>query len=324
MQSYWIVTRGHEAVLEKRDVPEPQPKAGEVVVHVRASGLNRGELFVGGAVHGGPEKLGGTEASGEIHAIGAGVTGWKVGDKVIARVRGAWARYAATDARQLMPMPERLTWEQAAAIPSSFLTSYEAVVQYGRLQAGEWALVLGASAGVGVGAIQTAQVLGAKTIGTSGSAAKLEKLMAAGLDVGICTRQPDFAKRVLEATDGKGANLAVNLVGGTVFPEILRSLAYMGRVAIVGYVDRSFSAEIDLNATHVNRFTIFGVSNAKLPVEYRTLHVDGFKRDILPALADGRITPIVDRVFGFEELPAAKAHMDANAMVGKIIVRVDA
>lgn len=323
MKSYWIVTRGHEAVLEKRDVPEPQPKPGEVVVRVRASGLNRGELFVGGAVHGGPEKLGGTEASGEIHALGEGVTGWKVGDKVIARVRGAWAPYAPTDARQLMPMPERLTWEQAAAIPSSFLTSYEAVVQYGRLQAGEWVLVLGASAGVGVGAIQTAQVLGAKTIGTSGSAQKLEKLKAAGLDVGICTRKPDFAARVLEATGGKGANLAVNLVGGTVFPEILRSLAYMGRVAIVGYVDHSFNADIDLNATHVNRYTIFGVSNAKLPLEYRILHVEGFKRDILPALADGRITPLVDSVYGFEDLPAAKARMDQNAMVGKIIVRMD-
>lgn len=324
MKSYWIVTQGHQAILETRDVPEPQPKAGEVVIRVRASGLNRGELFVGGAVHGGPEKLGGTEASGEIHALGEGVTGWKVGDKVIARVRGAWAPYAATDAKQLMPMPERLSWEQAAAIPSSFLTSYEAVVQYGRLQAGEWMLVTGASAGVGVGAIQTAQVLGARTIGTSGSAEKLERLKAAGLDVGICTRKPDFAAKVMEVTGGKGANLAVNLVGGSVFPEILRSLAYMGRVAIVGYVDHTFNADIDLNATHVNRFTIFGVSNAKLPMPYRVLHVEGFKRDILPALADGRITPIVDRVFAFDELPAAKAHMDASAMVGKIIVRVDA
>ena len=323
MKSYWIVTQGHQAVLEQRDVPEPTPKAGEVIVRVRASGLNRGELFVGGAVHGGPEKLGGNEASGEIHAVGEGVTGWKVGDKVIARVRGAWAPYAPTDAKQLMPMPERLSWEQAAAIPSSFLTSYEAVVQYGRLQAGEWMLVMGASAGVGVGAIQTAQVLGAKTIGTSGSAEKLERLKAAGLDVGICPRKPDFAAKVMEVTGGKGANLAVNLVGGSVFPEILRSLAYMGRVAIVGYVDHTFNADIDLNATHVNRFTIFGVSNVKLPVAYRALHVEGFKRDILPALADGRITPIVDRVFAIDELPAAKAHMDSNAMVGKIIVRVD-
>jgi len=324
MKSYWIVTKGHEAVLELRDVPEPQPKAGEVLIRVRASGLNRGELIVGGAVHGGPEKLGGNEAAGEIQALGPGVTGWKVGDRVIGRVRGAWAPYAVTDVRQVMPMPARLDWAQAAAIPSSFLTSYEAVVMYGKLQPGETLLVLGASAGVGVGAIQTAKVLGARTIGTSGSAQKLEKLKSIGLDVGICTRAPDFAKQVLEATGGKGANLAVNLVGGSVFPEILRSLAYQGRVAIVGYVDGQYSAEIDLNATHVNRLHIFGISNAKLPMEQRALLPQGFQRDILPALVDGRITPLVDRVFAFSELPAAKAYMESNAMVGKIIVKIDA
>ena len=322
MKSYWIVTQGQEAVLELRDVPQPAPKAGEVLIRVRASGLNRGELIVGGAVHGGPEKLGGNEAAGEIEALGPGVTGWKVGDRVMGRVRGAWAAYAVTDVRQVMPMPARLSFEQAAAIPSSFLTSYEAVVMHGKLAAGEWLLVAGASSGVGVGAIQTAKVLGARTIGTSGSAAKLEKLKSIGLDVGICTRAPDFAQQVMAVTGGKGANLAVNLVGGTVFPELLRSLAYQGRVAIVGYVDGQLSAEIDLNATHVNRFQIFGISNAKLPPEQRALLPQGFQRDILPALVEGRITPHVDRVFGFDELPAAKAYMESNAMVGKIIVRM--
>ena len=324
MKSYWIVTKGEEAVLEPREVPEPRPGRDEVVVRVHASALNRGELFVGGAVHGGPEKLGGIECAGVIHALGEGVTGWKVGDKVMGRARGTWAPYTVMEARQILPMPERLTWEQAAAIPSSFLTAYEAIVRLGGLRRGEWLLVLGASSGVGVGAIQTAQVLGAHTIGTSGSAEKLEKLRAIGLEVGICTRKPDFASKVREATGGKGANVALNLVGGSVFPEILRSLAYQGRVAIVGYVDHTFSAEIDLNAVHVNRYQIFGCSNAKLPADERALAVRGFERDILPAIVDGRITPVVDRVFAFDELPAAKRHMDANAMVGKIVVRIDA
>ena len=323
MKSYWIVTKGHEAVLELRDVPEPKPKRDEIVVRVHASALNRGELFVGGAVHGGPEKLGGSECSGEVHALGEGVTGWKVGDRVMGRARGAWAPYAVMEARQILPLPARLTWEQAAAIPSSFITSYEAIVRLGKLKAGEWLLVLGASSGVGVGAIQIAQVLGARSIGTSGSAQKLEKLKSIGLDVGICTRAPDFSAQVRELTGGKGADVALNLVGGTVFPEILRCLAYQGRVAIVGYVDHTFSAEIDLNATHVNRFDIFGVSNSKLPAEEKALSTRGFERDILPALVDGRITPLVDRVFAFEELPAAKRHMDADAMVGKIVVRMD-
>jgi NADPH:quinone reductase len=219
-------------------------------------------------------------------------------------------------------MPARLSWEQAAAIPSSFLTSYEAIVRQGKLQAGEWLLVTGASSGVGVGSILTAQVLGARTIGTSGSAEKLEKLKAIGLDVGICTRSPDFASQVMDATDGKGANLAVNLVGASVFPEIMRSLAYEGRVAIVGYVDGQYRAQIDLGDLHLQRFHIFGISNAELAPEKRFEAARGFTRDILPAIVDGRITPRVDRVFTFDELPQAKAYMESNAMVGKVVVTV--
>jgi len=145
MKSYWILDGGHESVLDAREVPMPQPKAGEVVIKVHAAGLNRGELIVGGAVHGGAEKLGGTEASGVVHAVGEGVTAWKVGDRVMGRARGTFAEYAPMFEGQVMRMPERLTWEEAAAVPSGFLTAYEATVQYGGLKSGEWLLVAGAS-----------------------------------------------------------------------------------------------------------------------------------------------------------------------------------
>ena len=322
MKSYWIVTRGQQSVLEPREVPVPQPQRDEVLIRVHATALNRGELIVGGAVHGGPEKLGGTEASGVVHAVGEGVSQWKKGDRVMGRVRGAFAEYAAMYAGQVLPAPARLTWEQAAAIPSSFITAYEAVVRYGKLQAGEWLLVTGASSGVGVASILTAKVLGARTLGTSGSAAKLEKLTAIGLDVPIKTRAPDFAQTVRAATGGEGANLAVNLVGGSVFAETMRALARDGRLAIVGYVDGAYHADIDLTAAHVNRLQIFGISNVKLKREERAETTRGFERDILPAIADGRITPVVDRVFDFDELPAAKAHMESNAMVGKVVVKI--
>jgi NADPH:quinone reductase-like Zn-dependent oxidoreductase len=128
----------------------------------------------------------------------------------------------------------------------------------------------------------------------------------------------------MQATGGKGANLAVNLVGASVFPEIMRSLAYEGRVAIVGYVDGQYRAEIDLGEVHLKRFQVFGISNALLPPEKRFETTRGFARDILPAIAEGRITPLVDRVFSFDELPQAKAHMESNAMVGKVVVKVAA
>jgi len=322
MKSCWIVTKDQEAVLEWRDVPVPQPKAGEIVIRVRATAMNRGELVVGGAVHGGPEKIGGTEAAGEVHAAGEGVTAFRPGDRVMARVRGGFAEYAATFAHQAMPMPQRLTWEQAAAIPVSFLTAYEMLYPpYGKLKAGEWLLVTGASAGAGVASIQLARLLGARTIGTSGSADKLARLKAVGLDVAIATRSADFAAKVMEATGGKGADLIVNLVGGSVFAECVSCLARLGRLAVVGYVDGVLKAEIDLAAVHANRYEIFGISNAKLTVEERAHAMRGFVRDVLPAIADGRIMPLVDRVFAFDELPAAKACMESNAMVGKIVVR---
>jgi NADPH:quinone reductase-like Zn-dependent oxidoreductase len=240
----------------------------------------------------------------------------------MGRARGAFADYAIMDVPQAMNIPSRLNWEQAAATPLSFITAYEMVVQYGKLRAGEWLLVTGASSGAGVCSIQIAQVLGARTIGTSGSADKLDRLKAIGLDVGIRTREPDFAAKVREATGGAGANLAVNLVGGSVFGECLRSLANQGRLAVVGYVDGQHHAEIDLSAVHANRFEIFGVSNAKLTPEEKAEAARGFKRDILPAIESGRITPMVDSVFSFDDLPAAKARMESNEMTGKIVVKI--
>jgi NADPH:quinone reductase-like Zn-dependent oxidoreductase len=322
MKSYWIVTKGHQAMLERREVPIPQPQPGQIVIAVRASALNRGELFVGGVVHGGPEKLGGNEAAGVVHAVGAGVTHVNAGEEVMGRARGAFADYAILEDHQVLRKPPRLSWEQAAATPLSFITAYEAVIQYGRLTKGEWMLVTGASAGAGVAAIQIAQVVGARSIGTSGSQEKLAKLKAIGLDVGIHTRAPDFAAVVRDATAGAGADVAVNLVGGSMFPELVRSLARKGRLAIVGYVDNQHHADIDLSAVHANRFEIFGVSNARATAEERAEATRGFARDILPAIESGQITPVVDKVFRFEELPAAKAHMEANAMVGKIVVRI--
>lgn len=322
MKSYWIVTRDNKTTLEARDVPQPQPKPGEVVVKVHATAMNRGEIFVGGVMHGGAEKLGGNEAAGTVHAVGEGVTEFKPGDRVMGRARGAFAEYALMDSHQVMRVPSRLTWEQAAATPLSFITAYESVVLFGKLKAGEWLLVTGVSSGAGVASMQIAQVLGARTIGTSGSAEKIEKLKAIGLDVGIETREPDFAQKVREATGGAGANLAVNLVGGSVFPECLRSLARKGRLIVVGYVDNQHHADIDLAAVHANRFEIYGVSNAKVTAEERAQAARGFARDILPAIESGRITPVVDRVFSFDQLPEAKAYMESNAMVGKIVVKI--
>ena len=322
MKSCWIITKDHQNHLEFRDVPVPQPKAGEIVIKVQATALNRGELFVGGVVHGGPEKLGGGEASGVVHAVGEDVSGVKAGDAVFGRVRGGFAEYAVMDAAQIMMKPGCLSWEQAAAVPVSYITAWEMIYQFGKLQKGETMLIMGASSGAGVASIHLAKLIGARAIGTSGSQHKLDQLKAVGLDVGIATRKPDFAAQVRELTGGKGVDLVINGVGGSVFAECLRTLGFRGRLATVGYVDNVFKAEIDLSAVHAWRLEIFGVSNAHLPAAGKAEAARGFRCDVLPALADGRIVPLVDRVYGFDELPAAKERMDSSGMVGKIVVKI--
>ena len=175
---------------------------------------------------------------------------------------------------------------------------------------------------MGVAAVQIGKALGCTVIGTSGSADKLAKLKTLGMDHGIQTRKPDFAAKAKELTGGKGIDLAINLVGGSVFPELIRSLARKGRIGIVGYVDGVLKAEIDLNALHANRFEVYGISNSKATVEEKAEAMRCFVRDVAPMLQDGRITPVVDKVFAFDDLPAAKQYVDSDAQMGKVVVRV--
>jgi NADPH:quinone reductase len=323
MKSYWLKSDSGKTALEFRDVPQPAPGPGQILLKMHAASMNRGELIVGHAVKaGGPAKAAGGEGAGEVAKLGEGVKGFKTGDRVMGRCSGAFAEYSLMDAREALAMPKNLSWEEAACIPLVFMVVHDMLIAQGKLKAGEWLLVTGISSGVGVAALQTAKALGAQVIGTSGSQEKLEKLQGMGLDVGIRTRVGDFAKTVLEVTGGKGANLVVNNVGGSVFPETIRALAYEGRHATIGYVDGVLHADLDIETLHTKRLTLFGVSNRLRTPEQRAVTVRGFAADVLPFIAQGKIKPVIDRVFPLAELPAAKAYMESNAQVGKIAVRI--
>jgi len=318
----WFIQSGEKATsVELRDVPAPEPKAGEVLVKIRAAGLNRGEFIAGHGLSGGAAKAGGIEGAGEVVKVGPGVTAFKAGDRIMGRASGAYAEQAIFRADFAFPAPPSLSWEEAAGAGIAYLTAYDMLWPGGELKAGEWLLVTGASAGVGVASVQLGKLIGAKVIGTSGSAEKLRKLAALGLDVGLQNRNGGFEKAVMEATGGKGVDLVVNNVGGTVFAECIRALAYRGRLATVGYVDGVVKAELDILALHSKRLKLFGVSNKQRTPAEVAEGVRAFARDVLPAIADGRLKPVVDRVFAFAELPQAKAYMESNAHLGKIILR---
>lgn len=314
MRAYFIRSSGGKTVLEWREVPRPEPKPGQLLVRVRAAGLNRGEFIAGhGLTEVGAAKPAGIEAAGEV--VGTG-------KRVMGRCPGAFAEYALMDAREAIEIPARLSWEEAAAIPLNFMVVHDMLMEQGGLKAREWLLVTGVSSGVGVAALQAAKALGARVIGTSGSAAKLARLASQGLDVAVQTRKPDFHDAVMQATGGKGADLVVNTVGGSVFPECVRAAAFQGRLAIVGYVDGVLKCEFDLEAAHSKRLRIFGVSNKLRSAEQRAATVRGFIADFLPLFDGGHVKPLIDRVVAFDELEQAKAYMESDAHVGKIVLRI--
>ncbi|NML42233.1 zinc-binding dehydrogenase [Ramlibacter sp. G-1-2-2] len=325
MQSWWMQMDEHGTQLEQRDVAVPQPGPGQLLVRVHAASLNRGEFVAGhGLTKAGQWKAIGGEGAGEVVAVGPDVTAFHLGDRVMGRGAGAFAQYMLLDAAETIAVPERLTWEEAASIPLTFLVSYDMLVLQGRLKPGEWLLINGVSSGVGVASLQLGKALGAKVIGTSGSAQKLEALKALGLDVALHTRAPDFHAAVMDATGGQGANLVVNTVGGSVFAEDVRSMAFEGRLATVGYVDGVLHADIDLEALHAKRLVLFGVSNKLRTKPQKAAAVPRFVAEVMPHIAAGRIKPQIDQVLDFAQLPAAKARMEAGGHTGKIVLRMPA
>jgi NADPH:quinone reductase-like Zn-dependent oxidoreductase len=324
MQSYWMQMTDTETVLDLRETPMPEPAPLQLLVRMYAAALNRGEFLLGHGLHGKPGtwKAIGGEGAGEVVSIGAEVTGFRPGDRVMGRCAGAFSEYALMEAAEAMSVPAGLSWEQAASIPLTFLVSYDMLVLQGRLKRDEWLLINGVSSGVGVASLQLGKALGARVIGTSGSADKLAALKRLGLDVALCTRKADFAAAVMEVTGQHGADLIVNTVGGTVFAENMRALAFEGRLATVGYVDGVVHAEIDLEALHAKRLTLFGVSNKLRSKEQRAAAVPRFVAEVMPLFAAGRIKPQIDQVLDFARLADAKARMEAGTHVGKIILRM--
>jgi NADPH2:quinone reductase len=323
MQSWFMRMDDAGTTLELRDLPVPTPGPGQLLVRLQAAGLNRGEFVAGhGLTKAGAWKAVGAEGAGTVEAIGPDVSGFKPGDRVMARCPGAFSQYALVEQAEAMHVPDGLSWEAAAGVAMTFLVGFDMLVLQGKLKAGEWMLVNAVSSGVGVAALQLGKALGAKVIGTSGSAAKLDALKPLGLDLGIATRAPDFASRVLEATDGKGADLVINAVGGSVFAENVRCMAFEGRMATVGYVDGVLHADIDLETQHARRLVLFGVSNKLRTKQQRAAAVPRFVAEVLPHIAAGRIRPQIDRVMDLGELPQAKARMEEGGHVGKIILRI--
>jgi NADPH2:quinone reductase len=308
--------------VEVQDIPVPQVGAGQVLVRVRAAGLNRGEINQARELRSGNTITAGVELAGEVAQVGEGVTGWRKGDRVMGHGKGCQAEYVVIDPLALMPVPENLSWVDAAAFPNVFITAHDAVVTNGELRKGEAILVNGASGGVAMAAIQIASLLGAKpVIATSRSAAKLDKLSQFGVDVGIDASRESQLEVVMAATDKRGVDVIIDTVGGTVFEANMDSLAVKGRLVNIARLG-SATAQIDLAKLWLKRLKLIGVTFRTRTEQERLECIQACARDLLPFLEAGRIRLPIDRTFAIDEIAEAHAYMQLDQHVGKIVLTV--
>ena len=311
-----------------REVQRPVVTTGHVLVRVRASSLNRTEfrrlhtLRIRAGQTPPEARTGGSDAAGEVVEIGRDVSGIKPGDRVMGRCGGGFAEFALLDAREVMPAPERLSWQEAACVPIVFVVVHDALFASGQLRAGETVLVTAAPSGVGVAALLLAKFLLAKVIGTSRSADKLERLKAHGLDVGIATGSEGFGEALSRAIGADGVDMVVDNIGAEVLAPCLNALAVGGRFVTIGRMSGVTKSELDVDRLAERRLHLYGVSNRLRTPAQRAESAKRFLADLLPALGDGRLRPVIDRSFPLDRIAAAGAYLEADKHVGKVVIEI--
>ena len=313
-----------ETGLEIREVPQPQPKPNEILVRVRAAGLNRADLpgiYGAGAHRRHPGMVPGIEWAGEVVACGADVANFKPGDRVMCTGQGAYAEYAVTDWGRASRIPaNNMTWEQAATLPTALGTMHDAIVTNGRLGAGEAVLIQGASSGVGLMGQQIAKLKGARlVIGTSTNDARRVRLTEYGADLAIATRKDDWAEEVLKATDGKGVELIIDMVSASVANQNMKAAAVLGRIVNVGRLGGS-RGEFDYDLHATKRIAYIGVTHRTRSMAELREEVRRMREDLWEAVTAGTLHLPIDRSFKLDEAEAAQAHMRTNSHFGKIVL----
>jgi putative PIG3 family NAD(P)H quinone oxidoreductase len=315
-------------VLEVRDVPAPEPGPGEALVRVHASALNRADLLQRAGRYPPPNDvprdIPGIEFAGEVVRPAHPTSRWREGDRVFGLVGGgAQAEYLCVPEVLLAPIPDRLDWHEAAAVPEAFITAHDALVSQARLAAGETVLIHAVGSGVGVAAVQVTRAHGGIPFGTSRTDAKIERARAYGLEDGLALVAgfEPLSLAVVRWTDQRGLDIVLDLVGGPYVAASVELLAVKGRLMLIGTVAGT-QATLDLRRMLGRRLTVRGtVLRARSRQEKADVTAE-FTRDVVPRLARGEYRPVIDRVVTLDRIADAHRLIESNETFGKVVVRL--
>jgi NADPH:quinone reductase len=308
------------------DVPQPTPRGAQVLVKVHACGLNRADLgMTKGHVHGSRGGIGtvlGMEWAGEVAALGPEAKGVTVGDRVMGSGAAALAEYTLADLGRMFRAPSNMNFEEAATLPVALTTMHNAVVTNGALQVGQTVLVQGASSGVGLMAMQIAKLKRARlVVGSSTDAMRRGRLKEFGADLAIDSSDPAWVEQVLAATGGEGVDLIIDQVSGKVANQNLAATKIKGRIINVGRLGGTH-ADFNFDLHAARRINYIGVTFRTRTLEEITEIFEQVRKDIWDAVESRKLQLPIDKVFKFDDIVAAFAHMEANKHLGKIVVTI--
>jgi len=318
-------TGGGPEVLTPSTCATPMPKAGEVLVKVAYAGVNRPDCLQRSGRYPPPvgaSPIAGLEISGEVIALGEGVTRWQVGDRLCALTNGgAYAEFATVPEGQALPIPKGFSMLQAAALPENFFTVWTNVFQRGKLKAGETILVHGGSSGIGLTAIQLAHAFGAKVFCTVGNSDKVAACLKAGAQTAINYNTQDFVEEVLQLTEQKGVNAILDMVGGSYMQRNLRALAIEGRLLQIAFLQPS-KVEVDWVSLMTKRLTFTGSTLRPRSAQDKAQIASELHAQVWPLLEAGSVKPIIHQVFDLKNAAQAHALMESSKHIGKIMLTV--
>ena len=325
MTAVAISTPGGPLVLKAERRALPEIGQGEILIRVRAAGVNRPDVLQRKGAYPPPpgaSDLPGLEVAGEVAALGEGVTRWRVGDRVCALTPGGgYAEYAKVHATNALPLPAGFTFTEAAALPETFFTVWHNVFQRGGLKSGETLLLHGGSSGIGTTAIQLAKAFGAHVVTTAGSAEKCDACLKLGADRAVNYRNEDFVAAVKQATDGKGANVILDMVGGDYVAKNYHTAAEEGRIVQIA-TQAGAVASADFSRLMVKRLTHTGSTLRPRSAEFKAQIAAELEAQVWPLLATRKIAPVMDMIFPLSDAWRAHERMEEGEHIGKIVLDV--